>query len=614
LKQILTHIFIYGILIFFHTVQVFGRRKAVKEFDIVVLMATPGGIASAITAARMGYKVALVERNKHLGGLPANGLGATDIQTRQLISGFFKEYIVRVKGHYVNKYGLESQQVKDCSNGFHFEPGVAELVFKQIIKAEKNIDVFTEYQFDSEKANVVFANKLPTQIRIAKVGKPNKQFWLKAKIFIDGSYEGDLAAAFGCRFRTYREGKSEFGESMAGKIYKLWGSDSLQEGSTGEADSAIQAFNYRICLTNDPKKLVKITKPEQYNREDFVGLVGDIRSGFTSGFYPKNGKTAAIVNPIRLPNSKFDANNHHRALTSTDLPEENWPWPTASWAWRDQFAIRLKSFNLGLLYFVQNDTAIIQSFRDEALAYGLSKDEYKDNEHFPRLVYVREGRRIEGKHIFTAMDALPEKQGKRPPVHRNSIATSHYAIDSHAMYKREKGKKTLDGFISYQTKPFTIPFEVAVPIEVDNILTPVPVSASHVGYGCLRMEPCWMNLGHAAGVAAGLAVKYNTSIHSLSIDSIQKYLLQQKVNLLYFEDVLPNHPDFEFVQTVGLKGWIPEYSARLNETVSSDDLELWSAKTGFSLLEITQLAKNKTRREGLVFVLKLWQEALQLKK
>ncbi len=588
-----------------------AQKTPYQEFDIVVLMATPGGIASAVTAARMGMKVALVERTKHPGGLPANGLGATDIHTRELSSGFFKEFVEKIKKHYVKEYGAESQQVIDASDGYHFEPHVAEKVFWSILKGEKNIKLFEEFQFDSNPINVVSEFGMPSKIRIVKVEKKNKELWLKAKVFIDASYEGDLAAAFGCRFRTYREGKSEFGEPMAGKIYKIWGTDSLQNGSNGEADSAIQAFNYRICLSNNPKKRVKIEKPEMYNRDEFLSLAADFKSGFVSGFFPKNGKTAAVVNPVRLPNMKFDANNHHRALISTDLPEENWPWPTANWVWRDQFSKRLQDYNLGLLYFAQNDTTIPLSSRIEALNYGLPKDEYGDNNHFPRMVYVREGRRIEGKYIFTAHDALPVKEGKRPPIHKNSIATSHYAIDSHAMFKREASKKTLDGFISYQTKPFTIPYEVIVPIEKDNILIPVPISSSHVGYGCLRMEPCWMSLGHAAGLAAALSIKYKTSTSKLPIDSLQKYLIKQKVNLIYFKDISAEDPDFETFQKMGLIGLVPEFEARLTEKVNERDITLWAEKTGFSFLEVSKLVKNKTRREGLILLWGTWIETIK---
>jgi len=340
-----------------------------------------------------------------------------------------------------------------------------------------------------------------------------------------------------------------------------------------------------------------------YNRTEFLSLATDVRNKTVSGFFPKDGKTAGVVNPVKLPNGKYDANNHHRGLISTDLPEENWPYPTSNWAWRDQFAQRLRSYTEGLIYFSQTDTSLPETFRKEALEVGFAEDEYLDNEHFPRQIYVREGRRIEGKHLFTALDAVPVAGSKRPPVHRSSITSSHYAIDSHAMHKREAGHKILDGFISYHTKPFTVPFEVMVPVEKEQILCPVPVSASHVGFGCLRMEPCWMGMGQAAGVAAALAIRQNCLVSKVSIDSIQTLLIQQKANLIYVSDVTQLHKDYVFTQKIALLGWLPDYEARLDEAVKEEDLRLLAEKTGIPMPEISHLAVKESRRETLI---KVW--------
>jgi len=194
----------------------FAKKETKTNFDVVVLMATPGGIAAAVSAARLGAKVALIERTNHLGGLPANGLGATDIHKRELSGGFFKEFTDSIFQFYIKKYGDTSKQVKDCSNGFHFEPTVAEEVLKVILSKEENIKVFLNYQFDSDKANVEEVSEKGTKrILVFQRNKPRKTLWIEGKVWIDGSYEGDLAAAFGCRFRTYREGKTEFGEPMA---------------------------------------------------------------------------------------------------------------------------------------------------------------------------------------------------------------------------------------------------------------------------------------------------------------------------------------------------------------------------------------------------------------
>ena len=600
---------VFGFWISSETVAEKSPVKEKTTYDVGVLMATPGGIAAAVHAARMGMQVILIERSRHLGGLPANGLGATDIHTRQLSGGFFKEFTDSILSFYIGRYGRESQQVKDCSSGFHFEPSVAEAVLENLISKEKNILVLRNYSFESLPENIRRKDSLsPYEIRIAPKERPGKTMWVGAKVWIDGSYEGDLAAAMGCRFRTRRESKEEFGEPMAGRIYKLWGRDSLESGSTGAGDSAIQAFNYRLCLTRNPQNRVLFEKPEGYLRDEFVSLAEDVRAGLVSGFFPKNGTTAGVVNPVKLPNGKFDANNHHRALISTDLPEENHPYPRANWAWRDRFAKRLRQYTEGLLYFAQNDTSLPSWFRTDALEVGWAKDEYRDNGHFPRQVYVREGRRIEGRHIFTAHDALPERGSKRPPVHRRSVVSSHYAIDSHAMRKREKGKNTLDGFISYQTRPFSVPFEVMVPIGKEGLLCPVPVSASHVGYGCLRMEPCWMGLGQAAGVCAALAIRLNTLPSRVPIDSLQKELIDQNANLIFVEDIVQGNPDYKWVQKAALRGWIPDYKARLDEQVLNTDLELWAAKTGIPKTQLESSVGGKTRKEGLLWLIQAYKE------
>jgi hypothetical protein len=247
---------------------------------------------------------------------------------------------------------------------------------------------------------------------------------------------------------------------------------------------------------------------------------------------------------------------------STDLPEENYAWPTADWAWRDAFAVRLREYTLGLLWFVQNDAELPEGFRRECLKWGLARDEYADNGHFPRQVYVREGRRIEGEYLFTAHDALPTTEGGRPPVHRDSITASHYALDSHAHHKREAGRVHLDGFLSHPTKPYTVPYRVIVPRGVENVLAPVPVSGTHIGFSTLRMEPCWMALGEAAGEAAHLGIRDGVAVRSVNIDALQDALLEKGAVLMYFKDVKPGDADYAAVQKAGLRGEVTGWEAR----------------------------------------------------
>lgn len=261
----------------------------------------------------------------------------------------------------------------------------------------------------------------------------------------------------------------------------------------------------------------------------------------------------------RFPHSPFSP---HSGLSSMTLwfsgvrPEESCrpSRPTSSREWRDKFAKRLRDYTLGLLYFAANDPELPAQFRKAVNEWGLSATEYEGNNYFPRQVYVREGRRFEGQYFFTVSDALPVAEGKRPPVHRNSITASHHALDSHAARKREEGRAHLDGFISYPTAVYTIPYGVIVPKVVDNLLLPVPVSGSHIGFSTLRMEPCWMALGQAAGAAASLAIDGKTSVQDISVSDLQNRLLDEKATLIYYDNMTPDSKDWREAQLKGLSG------------------------------------------------------------
>lgn len=556
----------------------YATTLCAKNYDIVVVGGTPGGIMTAVAAAREGKSVAILERTSHIGGLPANGLGATDIATRNATTGLFREFTKRVNKYYIDQYGENSPQAKDCSDGFHFEPSVAERVFAEMLEEHNDrIDVLTGRQFDAEPCNLVMSDEsIQTIYILNRINGEREKY--TARIFVDATYEGDLGAAAGVPFRVGREGKNEFGEPGAGRVYEYWKS-LPSEGSTGEADNAVQAYNYRLCLTNVPENRISIARPDVYDRNEYVSLVEDVWTGrntlksminVTDSMLEANRRHIASGNPtmlpgdswgirkissmVTLPNGKADANNQHAAFISTDLPEENWPWPTSSWEWRDKFAERLRNYTLGLLWFVQNDSELPEHFREAAKEWGLAKDEYADNDNFPRQVYVREGRRFEGMYFFTAKDALPVSEGERPPIHPTSITASHYALDSHAARKRETGRAHLDGFISYPTMPYTVPYGVIVPKTIKNLLLPVPVSGSHIGFSTLRMEPCWMALGQAAGTAASLAIDSRRSVQNIDIQELQTRLIAQKATLVYFRDITPDDPCFPEAQRMALSG------------------------------------------------------------
>lgn len=593
-----------------------------KNYDVVIVGGTPGGIMTAIAAAREGKSVLLLERTSHIGGLPANGLGATDITTRNATTGLFHEFVSRNKQYYIDKYGNSSQQVKDCSDGYHFEPSVAEQTFHSMINTQGDrITVLYNRQFDSEPQNIKRSGKVIEAVRI--LNRENRQIeTYMGKVFVDATYEGDLGAAANIPFRVGRESRDEFNEICAGKIYRHWGvqfgrgikshfngyEGYESEGTTYQGDNAVQAYNYRLCLTNDKSQMRPVLRPENYNRNEYISLIEDVWTGRNTGVdmqnitreqmeanresLKKGNKTiipgdpwgiAKITNMVKLPNAKTDANNQHMAFISTDLPEENWPWPTAGWEWRDNYAKRLKDYTLGLIWFAQNDKELPRHFREACKEWGLSTSEYLDNENFPRQVYVREGRRFEGIYFFTANDALPVTLGQRPPIHKQSIAASHYALDSHAVLKREEGRAHLEGFFGYESVPYTIPFGVMASGKVDNLLFPVPVSGSHIGFSTLRMEPCWMALGEAAGIAAAQMIEQKKPAQELDIETVQQKLIANKATLMYFKDISIDSPDFAMVQYMGISGYISAWNASLEDMADKELVKDWTTMSGLKI-------------------------------
>lgn len=540
-----------------------------KDADLVIIGATPAGITAAIAAARLDKTSIILERSPFIGGLPANGLGATDIATRGATGGLFLEFVKRIRNHYVSNYGPESEQVADCDDGYHFEPSVAEKVFYSWLNEYPGVSMWTRRQFDFEPENVTAADGKITSVRVTNLETGQIEV-VHGRFFLDCTYEGDLIAAAGVPFYVGREGHDAYGEVGAGRLYKLWNGPECA-GSTHVGDNAVQAFNYRLCLTDKSSNRVNVKRPTNYNRDEFVQLIHDVKSGLHTGgdvlkmsddqvaenmkraeqnlrpIPDKLGGIRRLLSNVTLPNGKVDGNNQHNAFISTDLPEENWPYPTSSWEWRDKFASRLRDYTEGLLYFAQNDPELPAWFRDECKQWGWAADEYADNGHFPRQLYVREGRRMKGKYIFTANDVVVVREADHTAdsnvqsagiIHATSITASHYALDSHAVRKRETGRVHLDGFFSYRCHPYTVPYGVMVPdAPLANLLAPVPVSASHVGFSTLRMEPCWMALGEAAGAAAALCLDDGVPAEAVDMDRLQAELLHRGGVLVYHPDL-----------------------------------------------------------------------------
>ena len=546
------------------------------DFDAVIVGGTPAGIMAGITVAKAGRRAVILERTAHIGGLPANGLGATDIATRGATGGLFLDFVRRVKAHYSDTYGPDSQQVTDCSDGYRFEPHVAELVLHSMIaECGDKLDVRTLRQFDHEPRNAGKEGAALRQIRILNRENGAEEVY-SARVFVDATYEGDLAAAAGAPYMLGREGADEFGEPCAGKFYQRWGAPVDEVYSTGQGDNAIQSYNYRLPLTKDASNMTRIQKPATYNRAEYASLIDDVKlNRFAGPPTPMEfDGIGAITNMVRVPNGKVDGNNQHAAFISTDLPEENWPYPSASWDWRDRFAGRLRDYILGLFYFAQNDPELPANFRERCSRWGLAADEFPENGNFPRQIYVREGRRIRGEYLFTAHDAL-SKRGSR--AHSTSITASHYALDSHACHKREPGRPHTEGIFSYRTTPYCVPYGVIVPLEVENLLIPVPASGTHIGFSTLRMEPCWMALGEAAGVAVNVSLDEGTSLRAANVVEIQRRLLAAGAVLSYYQDAAPGDAHYEALQFFALRGFLGDsYRAELDAPVSDEDRANWT--------------------------------------
>jgi hypothetical protein len=581
--------------------------------DVVIVGGTPAGIMAGIAAARAGRTVILLERTGHIGGLPANGLGATDISTRGAAQGLFAEFVGRVRRHYVQHYGPDSKQVRDCSDGYHFEPSVAEHVFEDMLAEQAGmIEVRRMHQFDALPENVEAGGGTLQAIMVLDRNTGSHKR-CTGKVFIDATYEGDLAAAAGAPFRVGRESQREYNEPRAGVLYVHYESRHLGtgpgKGTTGEGDNAVQAYNYRLCLTAAPENRVPIPRPPDYNRAEYESLIEDIRldrraaapGGSVTEEWDGLGR---ILTLMRIPNGKTDANDQASSFLSTDLAEENWPWPTSSWEWRDRHAVRLRNYTLGLLWFMQNDEEVPAEMRARAAKWGLARDEYADNGHFPRQVYVREGRRIVGECLFTAHDAIPADgvAGRlRPPVHRDSIASSHYHLDSHAARKREPDRIGREGFFSLKgTRPYTIPYGVIVPKQVDQLLVPVAASATHIGLSTLRMEPCWMTLGEAAGTAAALALDFGCAVRRVEVETLQERLVRDGAQLIYFSDAKPGDRHFTALQYFGLLklGSLDRWEANLDGVVDPATAAQWITEARRLGADVTEIQAS-TRGELL---------------
>lgn len=499
--------------------------------DVVIYGGTPGGIAAAVAAARMGREITLVEYHQHIGGMTTSGLGKSDIENRAMIGGICKEFVTAVRAYYVETYGPDHENTRLCQDGYYAEPHVAEKVFEGMLAAQPKITVMKGWRLKSAE---VTNNTLTGVTILHRASGEERQ--LRGSVFIDATYEGDLYAAAGAKFRLGRESREAHGEPHAGVVYFDYQTHEFLPGTTGAADDGLPAYTYRLCLTKDPANARRMTAPPPgYSRDEYVGYFDDLKAGRLAG--PKVFKPGRGYNPAHfdtlvralsvtdIPNGKTDVNINPRPL-AFPFCEENRGYIEGDDATRQRICSRHRDLVLGLLWFLQNDPEVPEGHRKLANELHLPKDEFTDNDGFSWQLYVREGRRLVGEYTLTQHDITGK--GEAAKNQPDTIAVGEFPIDSFPVRKRQPGDtRVLEGYLGmldYITRPYEVPYRIMIPQSIDGLIVPVAASTTHVAFSSIRMEPTWMCLGQAAGVAAHLAIKHDTAPRKVTIAEMQTLL------------------------------------------------------------------------------------------
>jgi hypothetical protein len=526
------------------------NAQTVREFDVVVYGGTAAAVTAAVQAKRMGKTVVVVSPDKHLGGLSSGGLGFTDTGNKAVIGGLAREFYHRVWKHYDNpaawtwerreQFGNKGQGTvaMDGENRtmWIFEPHVAEAVFEDLIK-ENQIPVHRDEWLD-RKNGVKKSGARIVEIRTLS----GKRY--AGRMFIDATYEGDLMAAAGVSYHVGREANSVYGETWNGvqtgvlhhrhhfgvlkeKIspYRIPGDpasgvlariSTAPPGEYGAGDKKVQAYCFRMCLTDHPDNRVPFPKPVGYDPKQYELLLRIFNAGWRETFQKFD----------RIPNRKTDTNNH--GPFSTDNIGMNYDYPEASYERRREIIREHEQYQKGWLYFIANDPRVPKDVQEAMQKWGLAKDEFKDNGHWPHQIYVREARRMIGAYVMTEHELLK----KRPTP--DSVGMGSYGIDSHNIqrYIVGAGKDAYvqnEGDIGVSTNgPYQIAYGSLVPQkgQADNLLVPVCVSSSHIAFGSIRMEPVFMILGQSAATAAAMAIDGKTAVQDVPYAKLRERLLK----------------------------------------------------------------------------------------
>jgi hypothetical protein len=496
-----------------------GRGAQVIDCDICVYGATSGGVSAAVAAARLGKNVVLVTYNNHVGGMTSGGLGVTDI------GGTNTAYIGGISAEFYSRVG---QAYGSTNPVYWFEPHVAEQTFWQML-SEAGVPVYTNLLL----ASVTMSNQAITQITM------NDGTTYQAREFIDTTYEGDLMALAGVTFTVGREGTNTYGESLAGvetpggsynyDPYVIAGNTNSGllplvqpggPGTVGQGDNKVQTYNFRLCLTQNPTNQIPIAPPANYSESQY-----ELFRRYIAARVAQDGSVNLdqLINiQTLIPNGKTDINADGEL--STDYVGYNYTYPTNTYAGRAVIWQAHEDYIRGQLYFFATSTNVPLNVRTQMQSWGLAADEFQDTGGWPHQMYVREARRMVSDYVMLQQDALGGRSASDP------IALGNYPLDSHPV-----ARLAVDGYARWEggaisgtpPYPFGISYRSIIPStnQCQNLFCTFALSASHVGFAPVRMEPVFMMTSQSAGTAAAFAMDDNVSVQQLNYQKLSAELL-----------------------------------------------------------------------------------------
>ena len=530
------------------------NRSLQKEYDLVVYGGTSAGIAAAIQAKRMGKTVIIIEANSRIGGLTTGGLGQTDIGNKAVIGGISREFYEAIKTFYESQENWKWQNMQEYRDGgqtrsnsgesamWTFEPSAALKVYEDFIRNEK-IELILNRKLDRTNGVEKIDGKI-ISIRMLSGEEYH------GKMFIDATYEGDLMAASGVSYMVGRESNSIYNETMNGVNTKLTDTtmtghmarnamnhnfvDGVDPyvvkdnpasgllpfinpdgpGKEGDGDSHVQAYCFRMCLTDHPENRIPFEKPDNYNELDYELLLRNYEAG-EDGFPWINSK---------MPNRKTDTNN--RTGFSTDFIGQNYNYPEASYDEREKIIVSHRQYQKGLMWTLAYHPRMPQHIREEVSRWGTCKDEFERQDGWQQQLYIREARRMIGEYVMTQYNC----EGLE--VAENVIGMGAYGMDSHHIqrYVNANGFVKNEGNVEAHVKaPYPISYRSITPKKEDctNLLVPICLSASHIAFGSIRMEPVFMVLGQSAAIASCLAIDENLAVQDINYEKLKSTLIKK---------------------------------------------------------------------------------------